>query len=949
MRGRRKFPEATSAIPCITNSGRRKFPDAPSPLQYITDNGFILGTRILIFVAFLLFPSISVKAQVLRGRITDSSGSPMPSASVYITELRQGTTSNNEGLYEISLPSGNYTVNYQFLGYIPVTRNLSITGEGIISDITLTEQLFEIPPVRVSASGKDPAYFIMRKAIGMAPYHLNQVKMWKAEVYIRGGGSVDKIPELLKRRMKIDSNGDDLKVGKYYFTESVNMITFTAPDKYEHRVISANSSEDLTQGQASPMDFIEASFYQPVLVEMAISPLAPNAFSHYVFKFLGSSSQGNYVIDKISVTPRRKSQQLFTGVIYIVEDLWAIHSLDLTNDNMAGRIRVRQLYTPVEKGIWMPVSHEFNADISIMGIKARAAYTSAVKYHEVEANSMLRPPTAYITADAAGAEEVTADAAGAEEATAERQKTSAEREIESLLTKDDLTARDMSRLARLNEKNARTTREKPPLEIEDKTTVIVEDGATGRDSAYWAEVRPIPLTTEESASLATAPAAKGKLAVRDSSTLSITIGARSRQQQDSVAGPDSLRMRRSPASRFVRDLAGGKRWQLSKSTTLEFDGLADLKSFSFNTVDGFVAGTGMNLSVRSGKAGRLTLAPSARYAFSREKLMWNATASLLYDPMHGGNIFIRAGSLSDEFSPSGVNQLVNTVSSLFFRENIMRLYGSQYFIAGHRIDIANGLTLAIQGKYEKRDVLRNTSSFSFFRREKPWSQNIPDNPYAVAAEGYDYEPPVSHRHLSLESSLTWTPQQKYRISDGAKISAGSDYPTFTIAWKHGYNYNDTLSGSYEMLSGEVSRTARFGALNEFRWRIRAGGFINSENVRLQDMHFFNTQSSPVLLNSYEDAFYLKPCYSVSSRKAFAEGHIRYTTPTLLLKRLPGLSHTLIRENISLSVLWTQEAGYYCETGYSLSEVFLIGTAGVYAGFTGTSFESAGIRVILRID
>lgn len=893
----------------------------------------------LILVAFLLFPSISVNSQVLRGRITDTSGSPMPAASVYIAELRQGTTSNNEGWYEISLPPGNYTVNYQFLGYVPVTRNLSITGEGITTDITLTEQLFEIPPVRVSASGKDPAYFIMRKAIGMAPYHLNQVKMWKAEVYIRGGGSVDKIPELLKRRMKIESNGDDLKEGKYYFTESVNMITFTAPDKYEHRVISANSSEDLTQGQASPMDFIEASFYQPVLVDMAISPLAPNAFSHYVFTFLGSSSQGDYVIDKISVTPRRRSQQLFTGVIYIVEDLWAVHSLDLTNDNMAGRIRVRQLYTPVEKGIWMPVSHEFNVDLSIMGVKARAAYTSAVKYNEVEANLMLQRPPAYGIADAAGAEA----------ATTERPKTSAEREIESLLAKDDLTARDMSRLARLNEKNARTTREKPPLEIEDKTTVIVDDGATGRDSAYWAEVRPIPLTAEESASLSTAPAAKGKLAVRDSSTLSITIGAGSRQRSDSVTGSDSVRMKKSPASRFIKDLTGGKRWQLSKSTSLEFDGLADLKSFSFNTVDGFVAGTGMNLSVRSGKAGRLNLVPSARYAFSREKLMWNVTANLLYDPMHAGNIYLRAGSQSDEFSPSGVNRLVNTASSLFFRENIMRLYESQYFIAGHRIDIANGLTMAIQGKYEKRDLLRNTSSFSFFRREKPWSQNIPDNPYALGADRYDFEPPVSHRHLSLESSLAWTPQQKYRISDGAKVSAGSDYPTFTIAWKHGYNYNDTLSGSFDMLSCEINRTSRFGAMNEFRWRIRAGGFINGENVRLQDMHFFNTQSSPVLLNSYEDAFYLKPCYSVSTRKAFAEGHIRYTTPTLLLKRLPVLSRTLIRENIGLSVLWTPEAGYYYETGYSLSEVFLVGTAGVYAGFTGTSFESAGFRVILRID
>lgn len=894
----------------------------------------------LILLASLLCPVLTVNAQLLRGRITDSSGSPMPAASVYINELRHGTTSNSDGLYEITLPPGNYTVNYQFLGYTPVTRHFALTGEVVTADIILAEQFFEIPAVRVSASGKDPAWFIMRKAIGMAPFHMNQVKMWKAEVYIRGGGSVDKIPEMLKKRMKVESNGDNLKEGRYYFSESVNMITFNAPDRYLHRVISSNTSQDLTQGQASPMDFIEASFYQPVLVEIAISPLAPNAFSHYTFTFLGSSSQGNYVIDKIRVTPRRKSQQLFSGIIYIVEDLWAIHSLDLTNDNMAGRIRVRQLYTPVEEGIWMPVSHEFNADISIMGIKARAAYNSAVKYLEVEPDRSIRRPPEYEKADAAGAVEVPA----------ERPKTTAEKEIEALLAKDDLTARDMSRLARLNEKNVRSTREKPPLEIEDKTILTVDEGATDRDSAYWADVRPIPLTREESASLSAAPAAKRNLAVRDTATLSITIGSGTRPRADSASGPDSLRKKTGRATRFINDMTGGKRWQLSRNTSLEFDGLADLKSFSYNTVDGFVAGTGMNLSAKSGRAGRFTLAPSARYAFSRERLMWNVTANILYDPMHAGNIFLRAGSQSDEFSQTGVNQLVNTVSSLFFRENIMRLYSSRYIIAGHRSNIANGLNLSVSGMYEKRDTLANNASFSFFRREKPWSENIPDNPYVTGtAEGYDNVSPVNHEHLSVTTSLTWTPRQRYRLADGAKIPADSDYPTFTLTWRHGYNHNSDFAGGYDLISGEISRTDRFGALNEFRWRIRAGGFMKSENVALQDMHFFNTQTSPVLLNNYEDAFYLKPCYSVSTRKAFAEGHVSYTTPTLLLKRLPVLSRTLMRENLSLSALWTPEAGYYFETAYSLSEVFLVGTAGVYAGFTGTSFESAGVRVILRID
>jgi hypothetical protein len=126
-------------------------------------------------------------ARKLSGKVTDTRGEPLAYASVYIAELRQGTTTNREGLYELSIPSGTYTVNYQFLGYTPSTEKIEIGDNDVNRDITLSEQFYEIPAVRVSASGRDPAYFIMRKAIGMAPFHLNQVKMYRAEVYIKGG------------------------------------------------------------------------------------------------------------------------------------------------------------------------------------------------------------------------------------------------------------------------------------------------------------------------------------------------------------------------------------------------------------------------------------------------------------------------------------------------------------------------------------------------------------------------------------------------------------------------------------------------------------------------------------------------------------------------------------------------------------------------------------------
>jgi len=883
-----------------------------------------MSRKALTILLVTLFPWLACNAQMLYGRITDANGLPMSGASVYVPELRQGTTSNQDGFYETALPSGTYNISYQLLGYTPVIKKITVDKEDIRSDIVMKEEFYEIPAVTVSPSDKDPAFYIMRKVIGMAPYHLNQVSMYKAEVYIRGGGRIDKLPKIIKRQMKIEADKEQLQEGKYYFSESVNVITFTAPDKYVHQVISSHTNVTTSDDQASPMDYLEASFYQPILADMAISPLAPNAFSHYTFKYLGSSMEGDYLIDKIGVTPRRKSQQLFEGVIYIVEDLWAIRSLDLTNENMAGKIRIRQLYAPVEETIWMPVSHEFEVDLSVMGIKGRATYSSAVKYLEVEPNRSLPEPSGYLAKDDIAVETET--------------KTATQKEIEEILGSDELTARDMSRLAKLNGKNAEKSKEKASLEIQDKTTYIIEKEALNKDSVYWEEVRPIPLTEEEKASIGKITDNPSVLAERDTSTLSIAVGK----------GPQ--KKEKNPAANAVKAIATGKRWKLAEETYLDFDGLLNLKSFSFNTVDGFIVGTGLTLTTRTDSGGRFSLAPSFKYAFSREKLMWSVAASLLYDPLKSGSIFLRAGSYSDEFSASGVNPVINTVSSLFFMENWMKLYNSAFITLGHKSDLANGLNLSLSVTYEHREPLENTTSFSIFKPDHGYSPNIPDNPFASGqVEGYDSLFSFSHSQASFSAELIYTPRQRYRLAKGAKISAGSDWPTFTLRWKHGYNYNDTLSGHFDRITAEIGKTSRYGFLNEFNWRICGGGFVNRHNVQLQDMYFFNTQKSPVLLNNYVDAFYNKPYYSISSPSYFAEGQIQCTSPTLLLKRLPGLSRTLIRENIGLSALWTPDYGYYYEAGYSLSEIFFMAEVGLYAGFRNLSFDALALRLILRFE
>ena len=130
--------------------------------------------RVLITIGLVLFSQF-LHAQCIKGKILGSNGNPVPFATIYSQEVSKGTTSNVEGNYTLDLPKGKHTLTIRYLGY--KTREIEVVCQDSIQkmDIVLEEQLYKIPEVRILASGEDPAYGIIRKAVAMSYYYLNQV------------------------------------------------------------------------------------------------------------------------------------------------------------------------------------------------------------------------------------------------------------------------------------------------------------------------------------------------------------------------------------------------------------------------------------------------------------------------------------------------------------------------------------------------------------------------------------------------------------------------------------------------------------------------------------------------------------------------------------------------------------------------------------------------------
>jgi hypothetical protein len=510
----------------------------------------------------------------------------------------------------------------------------------------------------------------------------------------------------------------------------------------------------------------------------------------------------------------------------------------------------------------------------------------------------------------------------------EIKKLKEQEQLEELLEKEKLTNRDMVKLstlmARETKEDTATTRS---LEIKDPMeNVDIEKDALKKDTAYWNAIRPIPLTSIES-----------KLpGMKDSGT---TI------PKDSVSRSDSANTSASKkAFGKVMNVIFGKTGFYTFDSTLHitYNGLIGFKKIDFNTVDGFIFRQTIGLEQKIDSSHTLRVDPGIAYAFSRQRVMWWADIRYEYAPMSIGSIHLHVGSESADYNgETGINSTINSLASLFFRRNYLKLYQQNQAYVTNKIDLANGLNLSATIGYRLALPLDNNSDYSFFYRdEREYTANIPGN-----------DPDNELRNLPNEEAywdvrLEYTPQFYYKVWGGKKHYQHSKYPTFFIRNRMAVPGIVNSTADYDLLEFGARQRKEWGMMHSFSWNIKAGVFLNQKLAYLMDDNYFNNQNLPLVVGNTGDIFRQLPAYRHATTHYYTEAHIQFTTPYLLIKYLPFLSSKIWGENLHLNYLTTNTVKNYWEIGYSVSQLFMIGRIGVYAGFEGATYKSIGVQVAI---
>ncbi|MEP2771709.1 MAG: DUF5686 and carboxypeptidase regulatory-like domain-containing protein [Fulvivirga sp.] len=856
--------------------------------------------RYLLTLILLFALSITSFSGGIRGIIKDENGELLPFATIYVKELETGTSTNSDAFYEIKLAPGDYNIIYQYVGYESVSKSVTVGSDFITIDVALKTQTMVLQDVQVYAGKEDPAYTIMRKAIAKAKWHSQQIDRYTATVYIKGKGKLKDSPFFLRKTLEKEG----IEEGRVFINESVTEVEYIRPNTYVENVISIYSVGD--DQNTSPNGYIEGSFYDSEVAK-SISPLSPKAFSYYRFEYDGTFKDQGYEVSKIRVTPRSRGDNVFQGYIQIVEDYWSIHSLDLRTTKLGIGFRVKQIYAPVMERVWLPVTHDVGVEGKVLGFEFEGAYLATVSNYNVTLNPDLDVDIEVID------EKVEEELAEELEGKFEKKETS---EIQKILESgEEVTRKQLNKVIRAYEKSEFKELENP--EVIGNRTMKIDSMAYDRDSTYWAELRPIPLTEDET---------KGYKTADSLATI-----------KKMEAEGDTLNRKRNSGAFNLYDILLGDRYKIKDKTYFQ---IHTPQPF-YNTVEGFNVDYQLSFSKTFENGNWLRFGPTARYAFAREKLSGIFTTQLgLGERSKRTDITMRGGRYVSQINrDEPIHPLVNTFMALFFERNYMKIYEKDFAEVRYRKKINSKLHLRLGAAYEKRYELTNNTRYRFFDAEG--ERFTPNAPFSEAVTSTSF---ANHEAFTVDVQLNYKPWQKFRIYNGRKYEVDGSSPLFELGYTKGIPGVANATIDYDLLEVGVQYDFNIGVRGLVDLKLKVGKFLNNDSLSFIDYKHFLGNRTPFATASPVGSYRLLDYYKYSTNDQYFTANVHYQFRKFLLTQIPLVRLSGVRESFFTNYLANDLTTSYVELGYGINYILRIFRLEAVTSFEGGKYRDFGVRL-----
>lgn len=341
---------------------------------------------------------LPLQAQItLAGQVIDStSREPLPYVNVVVPNSTLGTTTDNDGNFEIEVPEKPRHLSFSFLGYMNKSINLvsrPLTGMRVMmveEKTTLQEVLVTARKGKYSRKENPAVDFIKKMLEQKEKNQMKQYAYYQYDKYEKVRLDVTNMTQKFIRRPVFNSvdfvfdNLDTNALGKsylpFYLEESLTTVYYQKEpqsQKEYREALKVTNLDNRTSG-ASIVKFTE-NLYEDVNIyanqiflfdQPFMSPLADMAPTFYQFFIQDTISFKGQQAMRIAFAPANKYAMAFRGMLHVslngsYQVLEAhLTLLDQINLNFVNNLEITQEFTKVENN-WVPTREVISVDYEI--------------------------------------------------------------------------------------------------------------------------------------------------------------------------------------------------------------------------------------------------------------------------------------------------------------------------------------------------------------------------------------------------------------------------------------------------------------------------------------------------------------------------------------------------------------------------------------------------------
>ncbi len=809
--------------------------------------------------------ALQVQAQ-LSGKILDENNQALPFASVYVRNSTNGTVANAEGEYRLALKPGSYEVVYQYLGYHLEIEKITIQDKAIIKNVRMKPN--DLVLGEVTITDRDPAEQIMREVIAKRKYFRDKMPQFTCDAYIKGLYKFDDVPQKFMGKKLGDLGGvlDSNRQGIIYFSESVSQLYVRdQPRKVKEIMISSKVS----------------------------------------------GSENGFSMNRSTMT----DLNLYDEYINIERDLLsplASNAFSYYNFKLLGRFKDENGYDiakikvipkrpadPVFAGVLYVVDSYWNlsgADLFLTGSAIKQPVLDTL-YIKQEFVPLEKPDTWAMFA-------------------------------QNMHFKFGILGFKIKGYYACIFSNYNTN---PNFDSNffNKETFKIEKIAKERDSLYWVNTRPVPLTIEENRDY-----------IKKDSLSKIW---------NSDAFIDS--MDREENKFGLSNLLFGYEWQNShKRVSVSYP--AAMNWIQFNSVQGWLLNIEPEWEKKSKDKDKYwQLGGNINYGFAETKLRGGLSLKRRFESIYYNTLELQAGSrVAQVNSNEPISVVLNGLYSLYGKRNYMVLYDQQFARASWSRVIKPGWVIQAISQWSDRRPLVNHTDFSF--RKKDWNY-LANSPLRNGAEPFF----TRHQAFTVEAILTIRPGETYSSYPSYREYQSSDWPEISLLYRKAVPGIAGSDVDYDYIQARISKNdLNFGLAGYTEFNIIGGLFLRDNKMEFIDYHHVNgNQTFFGKSGGYLRSFNLLPYYDFSTRRPFIQAHAQHHLKGWLLDKIPGLRKLNWNEVFGVSVYYTdrtvtesseRSVKPYTELNFGFENIGIKAIRplriDLFSGFYGQKFARTGI-------